>query len=70
VVSGNITGLNITIGGALTGNIVAEGEVTIGETARVTGNISCTGFAVGSGAIFNGRCHMAAPIRLEHGSEE
>ncbi|HSX02318.1 MAG TPA: polymer-forming cytoskeletal protein [Candidatus Saccharimonadia bacterium] len=54
-IKANIWALNISVAGELDGSIIAEGEATIRETGRVTGDITSAGLAIVSGGIFSGR---------------
>jgi cytoskeletal protein CcmA (bactofilin family) len=71
-IKANIQGLNITVAGELEGNIVAEGEATIRETGKVTGDITAAGLAIISGGVFSGRSNLHRQRELdlpEHDTE-
>jgi cytoskeletal protein CcmA (bactofilin family) len=50
-----------TIAGVVKGNITVKNQVTILETGKVIGNISCSTIGIREGAYFNGACRMQEP---------
>jgi len=52
---GNVTGTNITIGGVLVGNIIADGHLVILSTAVVIGDIITRRIQADDGCFVNGR---------------
>jgi len=52
---GNVTGTNITIGGVVIGNIVADGHLVILSTAIVIGDIISRRIQADDGCFINGR---------------
>lgn len=58
IINGHVSGANVTVGGALQGNIITEGEAAIIESGNVVGDVVCSTLSVRSGAIFQGRVKM------------
>jgi excisionase family DNA binding protein len=58
VVNANIEGDDITISGAVIGNIKARTRLRIIAPARVTGDIEAPILGISEGAAFQGKCHM------------
>ncbi len=52
---GNVSGTNITIGGVVTGNIIADGHLVILSTALVIGDIITRRIQADDGCFINGR---------------
>ena len=56
--TGNITAdvkaRNVTVAGAITGNVDATGKLELLASARVTGDISIGALVIGEGAVFRG----------------
>jgi len=52
---GNVTGMNITIGGVVYGNIIADGHLVILSTALVIGDIITRRIQADDGCFINGR---------------
>jgi len=52
---GNVTGTNITIGGVVAGNIIADGHLVILSTAIVIGDIITRRIQADDGCFVNGR---------------
>ncbi|MBI2459515.1 MAG: polymer-forming cytoskeletal protein [Parcubacteria group bacterium] len=48
------------IGGHITGNLKVKGFLEITATAKIFGDIETAGLSIERGAIFNGKCVMAA----------
>jgi cytoskeletal protein CcmA (bactofilin family) len=54
-IKGNVTGTNITIGGVVCGNIIADGHLVILSTAIVIGDIITRRIQADDGSFINGR---------------
>jgi len=54
-IKGNVTGTNITIGGVVCGNIIADGYLVILSTALVIGDIITRRIQADDGCFINGR---------------
>jgi len=52
---GNVTGTNITIGGVVLGNIIADGHLVILSTALVIGDIITRRIQADDGCFINGK---------------
>jgi cytoskeletal protein CcmA (bactofilin family) len=52
---GNVTGTNITIGGVVIGNVIADGHLIILSTALVIGDIITRRIQADDGCFINGR---------------
>jgi cytoskeletal protein CcmA (bactofilin family) len=52
---GNVAGTNITIGGVIVGNIIADGHLVIHSTAIVIGDIITRRIQADDGCFINGR---------------
>ena len=52
---GNVTGTNITIGGVVCGNIIADGHLVILSTAVIIGDIITRRIQADDGSFINGR---------------
>ena len=52
---GNLTGTNITIGGVVVGNVIADGHLVILSTAVVIGDIISRRIQADDGCFVNGR---------------
>jgi cytoskeletal protein CcmA (bactofilin family) len=52
---GNVTGTNMTIGGVVCGNIIADGHLVILSTAVVIGDIITRRIQADDGSFINGR---------------
>lgn len=49
---------NAIISGVVKGNVTAKNSISITQTGRVVGNISCASLDIQSGALFIGNCRM------------
>lgn len=65
----NIKAVEVVIGGNLTGNISASGQVTILATGSVRGNITSGGLAIEQGGIFIGASRQSA-VANDHSVEQ
>lgn len=54
-VKGPIYAHNLTLEGIVTGDVVCKGPVQLSATARLTGDVQCTGLIVMEGAYFCGK---------------
>jgi cytoskeletal protein CcmA (bactofilin family) len=54
-IKGNVTGTNVTIGGVVAGNIIADGHLVIHSTAIVIGDIITRRIQADDGCFVNGR---------------
>ena len=61
VVHGNVSGINVTLGGQVFGNITAEGETIITEAGRLEGDLKTNTLGISAGAVFVGTCRTALP---------
>jgi cytoskeletal protein CcmA (bactofilin family) len=61
---------NAVIAGVVKGNVTIKNSLTIAETGRVLGNISCTRLEIRHGASFIGNCRMQEAKQLEIVEEE
>jgi cytoskeletal protein CcmA (bactofilin family) len=52
---GNITGTNVTIGGVVYGNVIADGHLVILSTAIIIGDIITRRIQADDGSFINGR---------------
>ncbi|HEY6736304.1 MAG TPA: polymer-forming cytoskeletal protein [Candidatus Saccharimonadia bacterium] len=68
-ITGDISGVNVSVAGELHGNISAQNEASILATGQVRGNISAGGLAIASGGIFIGQSQMEAPGTTEPTTE-
>jgi cytoskeletal protein CcmA (bactofilin family) len=58
VVEADIRARSLSLGGKLTGNIVAEHRVELEANASHIGNLQTKELIINQGAFFNGRCSM------------
>jgi cytoskeletal protein CcmA (bactofilin family) len=69
-----LEGRNITVRGAVTGDIVAKGRLNVAGSGSVIGDVRANRLRVEDGATINGSISMAAgedaPAKPEHGAEE
>ena len=61
VIHGNITAINVTLGGQVFGNVTAEGETVITEAGRLEGDLKTGTLGISSGAAFVGSCRTSLP---------
>jgi cytoskeletal protein CcmA (bactofilin family) len=59
----DIVGRNVSISGAVKGNIIASGRLEILSTGLVWGNIDVASFLIDEGGVFSGRSEM--PVEFE-----
>lgn len=58
VIIGNISALNVTLSGKVTGDIHVQGKLELFSTAKVTGNVTARSLIVDEDACFDGKCTM------------
>ncbi|MDE6421206.1 MAG: polymer-forming cytoskeletal protein [Lachnospiraceae bacterium] len=58
VIIGNISALNVTLSGRVTGDIHVQGRLELFSTAKVTGNVTARSLIVDEDACFDGKCTM------------
>lgn len=52
---------NAVIAGIVKGNVTIKNSLTILETGKIIGNISCASLGIREGAYFSGNCRMQEP---------
>ncbi len=57
-VDADLIAANAVIAGVVKGNVTVRNSLTITESGRVLGNISCEKLAISAGALFIGNCRM------------
>lgn len=60
VVNGKIAGAEVTVRGAVNGDIIATKRLSLRRPARVTGNISAAILSIEEGVQFEGKCSMSS----------
>ena len=58
---GQLTARNLIIAGTVIGDVVANGQIEICESARITGTVTGAAIAVGQGAIIDGEIRTLKP---------
>ena len=58
---GTIRAVNVIIAGTVEGDIIAEGNVEIADSARITGTVSGEAIAVAEGAVVDGVMKTTGP---------
>ena len=61
-ITANIEAKEAKIGGQVSGNVKIKGFLEVTATAKIFGDIETSGLSIERGAIFNGKCTMAAGI--------
>lgn len=61
-ITANIEAKEAKIGGQVSGNVKIKGFLEITATAKIFGDIETSGLSIERGAIFNGKCVMAAGV--------
>lgn len=59
-ITANVEAKEAKIGGQVSGNVKIKGFLEITATAKIFGDIETSGLSIERGAIFNGKCIMAA----------
>lgn len=57
-IAADVSAENATVSGMITGNVIVKNFLTITETGKITGNISCAHIAIREGGFFSGQCQM------------
>jgi len=60
-IRGNITARAVTVHGEVIGTITSEGNVVVGETGNIEGDIKAPRMVVMEGAAMHGRVQMSTP---------
>ena len=58
-IDGNVSAKNITIGGKISGTMVAQEKLILESKAVVRGDIRAAKLVVNEGAVFDGKCAMS-----------
>lgn len=61
-VKGQLNGSQVDIAGAVDGDIVVSGALTLRKTARVTGDLTVGKLVIEEGAMFTGKCTMTEMV--------
>jgi cytoskeletal protein CcmA (bactofilin family) len=61
---------NAVIGGEIQGNLKISGHLILQGTAKINGDITCSILRVEDGAIFSGKCTMAAAAASNNKEDE
>ncbi|MBX4187551.1 MAG: polymer-forming cytoskeletal protein [Candidatus Doudnabacteria bacterium] len=69
-VDADLIASNAVVAGVVKGNVTIKNSLTISETGKIIGNISCTRLDIRSGALFAGNCRMQEPKQMEIVEEE
>jgi cytoskeletal protein CcmA (bactofilin family) len=64
-IKANTTAHHVIVAGHVSGDITADGDVTIRETGQVIGDIRAASLAIIPGGVFVGRNHMQTPGGIE-----
>ena len=68
-INGNISAKNVTIGGKITGSIIAQEKMVFESSAVVRGEIRSAKLVINEGAVYDGQCVMSdvksAPTLVE-----
>jgi cytoskeletal protein CcmA (bactofilin family) len=59
-ITANVEAKEAKIGGEISGNVKIKGFLEITSTAKIFGDIEALALSIERGAIFNGKCAMAA----------
>jgi len=65
LVDGNVTGLDIRVGGTVLGNISSKGQVILGENCVLKGDIIYRKLLIEDGAQFEGKCDIIVQETLD-----
>jgi cytoskeletal protein CcmA (bactofilin family) len=58
-VTANIEAASAEIAGQVTGDVTVKDKVTLAQTARHKGNVTCAKLVIHEGAVFSGTSHMS-----------
>lgn len=57
-IDADIIAANAAVAGIVKGNVTVKNSLTILETGKLVGNVSCTALGIREGAYFSGNCRM------------
>lgn len=57
-IDADVAAANALIAGTIQGNVTVKNSLTITETGKILGNVSCTRIQIQEGGFFNGNCLM------------
>jgi cytoskeletal protein CcmA (bactofilin family) len=69
-IDADLVAMNAHIAGVVKGNVTVKHSLTIAETGRILGNISCSRLNIIDGAVFVGNCRMQEQKNREIIEEE
>ncbi|MBI2355976.1 MAG: polymer-forming cytoskeletal protein [Candidatus Doudnabacteria bacterium] len=52
---------NAVIAGTVKGNVTIKNSLTVLESGKIVGNVSCSSLGIREGAYFSGNCRMQEP---------
>jgi cytoskeletal protein CcmA (bactofilin family) len=64
-VEADLIASNAMIAGVVKGNVTIKNSLSVAETGRILGNVSCARLDIKSGAMFVGNCVMQEPKQIE-----
>lgn len=70
VVEGEVCAQNASVAGHVRGDVTADDQLVLRETARVDGNIRADRLVVENGAVFVGECSMGGSLPERPGSSD
>lgn len=65
-IDADLIATNAIIAGTVKGNVTIKNALTILETGKIIGNISCTSLGIREGAYFTGNCRMQETKATNH----
>lgn len=68
-VDADLVAQNAVIAGVVKGNISVKNSLTILESGKLIGNVSCTTLGIREGAYFSGNCRMQESKQVEVSGE-
>ncbi len=68
-INGNVDAQTVTVGGKITGNIVAKSKLVLETKAKIKGDIRAAKLVIDEGAVFDGKCDMSGDKHPEQKSE-
>lgn len=60
-IDADLIAANAVISGVVKGNVTVKNSISITQTGRILGNISCASLDIQTGALFIGNCRMQEP---------
>lgn len=60
-IDGDLIAVNALIAGRVKGNVTVKNSLSIMETGRISGNLSCSTISIREGGFFSGQCLMKEP---------